>query len=349
MKKTILSLFLVFLFFESCSNAKSLIISQESLDNNIQFEIVKENELRVKNENDILKISNLEKFCKQENYWYAFFNIENEKKKQILVVFDLNKNSYDYCDYYPETSYLFEDELICFSIKTEPEQYPLPESYEITTLIKDFKNQFEKTTIEKSRYDLSRINGIQDFYYRKPYFFVSNNGDISKNLLSAVDRKYKENDKVYFVVWEQAHFPIASYYYYINRKRAGSACAYPALNDSDLYRIPEDEFVSIDDLILDNKFSTEIKDEKILSIIDYDEYIVSIICNTKKSSNYDDYKLRISNGDNIKEYELSKIFLYQDSLEKIELARGRAGGACCIITTSVFSYDLFIDFLTGQT
>lgn len=350
MQKNNLSMLLLLCFlFVSCAASKEIKLSEDILKEDMQFSLSEKNELTGKIGKRIFKFSNLAKLIKQEKFWYAYFNIDDNDKEQILIVYNLESSGYDWCKFYPETSYLFEDELICFSIQIEPDKYPLDKSYEIVTLIKDFKNSIQKEFVEESRYDLSMINGVQDFYYRKPRFLLANNTDINTNVLSAVDSKYTESDKIFYVLWEQAHFPISSYYYDSIRKKINSACAYPPLDDPKLYRTVEEEFIPIE---LTNQNSDIIqlnKDESLISSANYDGYDVYIIKTGEKEIDYTNLLIRIVEGQNVTDYTLDNLFLYQDKLENIELAQGKDGAACFIITTNIFSYDLYIDLISRNS
>ena len=349
MKKIILTIAVLCLAI-SCSNTKKLEITKENiLNDNLTFIISKNNELLCTTKEGTGIISNIEKFSVLNDYWYAFFNQDDEKNNQLLVVYDLETDTYEYCDFYSETSYFFEDELICFSIKTNPEGLPLPRSYEITTTIKDFRNKFEKTYQEKSRYDTSSIKGVQDFFYRKPYFFENNHPDVKKNILSAIDIKYKGDDKVYYVVWEQAHFPISSYYYYPERKKAGSSCAYPSINDTTLYRTEDDELKPLINSESDNQYIQNNDGEIILATTKAGNYTISIVQTKENSLEYADSLIRITEGEKSIDYRLDMLFPYKDNLEKIELSKGSDEYACLIITTNVFAYDVYINLKTGES
>ena len=186
-------------------------------------------------------------------------------------------------------------------------------------------------------------DNIQDFYYREPIFIICKNNEISENILSAIDKKYVSDDKVFIALWQQAHFPMSSTYYYKEKKQLGCSSAYPDINDSSQYRTVDEELKSI-----------EIKNEKIennkyvLFSQNIDNYIFSISKNKKETLDYKDYEITIFDGKKEKKYELDSIFKYQDPLVKIELAEENIGYASFIITTTVFSYDVYIDLITGD-
>ncbi|MDD5929981.1 MAG: hypothetical protein PUC37_09305 [Spirochaetales bacterium] len=349
MQKIVLSIFLIFcLFFISCVDYDKIVLSEDMLNKDIQFILSKNTELTGRIGNRSYHFSNLSKLCIQEKYWYALFNLDDNNKEQLLVVYNIELSNFDWCNFYPDTSYLFEDDLICFSIKIEPDKYPLSKSYKIITLIKDFKNLIEKSIEEKSRYDTSLIDDVQDFFYRKPRFLLDNNTEIKQNYLSSIDRKYIENDKIYYVLWEQAHYPISTYYYYYYRGKISSTCAYPPLDDSHLYRSVEEEFTRIK-VENQNIDLIELKaDERIISSAEYSGYNVYIIKTDDNTIDYANLTIRIVNGEKITDYALDHLFLYKDKFENIELAQGKDECACFIITTNVFSYDLYIDLISGK-
>ena len=330
---------LLIILLSSCAKTKQINITEDLLSNEIRFSVSETKDLTATINQVTYKVSNLERISMNDSFWYAFFHLD--QKTQILLVYNLVQNTYDYCLFYPDSSHFFEDELICFSIKTEPLEFPLPKLYEITTLVKDYKNEIEKEIKEYSRFWTSQIDTVQDFYFREPFFYKDNNFTIPQNILSAIDKTYKENDTIYYVVWKQAGFPISSVYYYFNRKKVNSACAYPNEILSDNSDLPQSELVIYDK----TKVSSQEKENNHICLSYYcsDNLQLSLIYNAEDASNYESYYIEIDNGQNKKRICLSDIFKYQDKLIKVELAESIDNYACFIITTKVFSYDLYIN------
>lgn len=331
MKNNYFLLIFIFFLFTSCFAKYEIIVNEDIIKSNCEFLISDTSNIKVRINNNVYAISNLDKFKNNEDNWYALFNLNEEKTIQLLVVYLFESNTVDYCYFYPDTSHFFEEDLICFSIKIEPNQYPLQKLYEITTSIKDFKKSYDKTYVEHSRYWLTSNNNIQDFYYKKPFFYKTDNKSINKNYISAVDKKYIQDDVIFYVLWEQAHFPVNCTYYYLNRKKTGEACAYPEINNSEVYKTFESELKPIDET---NLISGDIQ--------------ISLILDKNKELNYENCSIKIIKTDISKEYLLSEIFPFKDVLQNVKLAESLEGYASFIVTTNMFSYDVLINLSTDE-
>ena len=336
------------LLLNACINTESIAITEQLLnEENLEFNYQKPI-LFLEMKGKKYVIQNLENYGETGNYWYSFFKVEKNPKLQLLIVFNKNTDTYDYCRFFPETSHFFEDELVCFTIEPNPFEYPLPQLYEITTTVKDFQSGFEKSDVQISRYAASGYDtNIKDFYYKEPFFYKCYKSDIKKNYLSAYDYNNSENDEIFYVLWKQANFPICTTYYFRRSHRFSGCFAYPDINDVGQYRTESEELKPLEDTI-QHSDTSKITDEIIVGTIQSSDYECSVICRKEYSKNYNDYSVLIKNNEFSNKIPLDSIFKYQDPLEKIELIQMTGKEFCLIITTSVFSYDLFINLLTGE-
>ena len=149
--------------------------------------------------------------------------------------------------------------------------------------------------------------------------------------MSAIDKKYDKEDTILYVLWEQANFPISCTYYYLNKKKFGTTCAYPNINDSELYRTENEELKIIKEIPEKNGKNT-----------------ISLLKDEKLNSEYSDYKIQVSDDTNTEIFYINDFFEYKDPFEKVELAESPEGYACFIITTKVFAYDVYINLKTKE-
>ena len=337
------------LLLNACINTESIAITEQLLnEENLEFNYQKPI-LFLEMKGKKYVIQNLEKYGETGNYWYSFFNVEKNPKLQLLIVFNKNTDTYDYCRFFPETSHFFEDELVCFTIEPNPFEYPLPQLYEITTTVKDFQSGLEKSDVQISRYAASGYDtNIKDFYYKEPFFYKCYKSDIKRNYLSEYDYNNSENDEIFYVLWKQANFPISTTYYFLRSHRFSGCCAFPDINDVGQYRTESEELKPLGNASQHSN-ATIINDEFVVRTVLSDDYECSVVCQKEYSENYNDYSILITNNDFCHRIKLDSVFKYQDPLVRIELGQMTSKEACLIITTRVFSYDLFIDLLTGQS
>lgn len=342
------------IFLSSCGMAR-IELSENLLCNNENKEISfkldeKKNEIVVTQDGKDFLISNCEKIGKKDSFVYAFFNLVPDKSEQILLCYcDNNNTKYEYVSFNPETSYFFEDDLVCIVNKKNPNLYPLPPLYEIKITVMDFKNNFRNEQFYQCRnwYSMN-TERLQDFYYQEPHFRKFDNFKGGVKEIDKKFEKYLKNGNVYSCIWEQAHFPSFIYYYCEETHDVFVTNSYPDSNNSLAYRLPQEEFIPN-------------KEQKVL-LKQSHPTTVDIVCSEKKGSSeitvlqngddlsdFNSYVVNINNGKEDKTIMLASIFKYQDELISIKNASGMENKACFIITTKEFAYDMYIDLFSFET
>ncbi|MCQ2601595.1 MAG: hypothetical protein MJ184_09575 [Treponema sp.] len=348
MKKSFLFCTMLILFFTSCKTKKiemseKILLNKENKD--ISFTLSEDRDKIIfTQEKENFEITNSSKPEINENWFFAFFNDSKNSSEQILFVYNTITNEYTYITYIPETSYFFEDDLICIVNEKNPNTFPLPKLYEIKTTVVDFKNNIKKEDVYQCRnWDSINLKNQKDFYFQKPSFRKIQDWEKDSIYYDIPFKKYFTNVPVYSCVWEQAHFPSLIYYYCKQTQESFFTSNYPKLNNDSEYRTPEQE------LIPNQNQNSELslldcKNRNILCSQKTERGEAAVLYNGNAENNYKNYSLVIHNGKQKKELNLDTIFEYQDEIICIEAAHEINNKACFIITTNIFSYDMFIDY-----
>lgn len=344
MKKNIILLLLVCMFsVVSCNKDASIELNKEVLQDKKEIRLIvptnENDKLYVIIDDSTYLVSNMERSFINNNFFVAFFNLKQDKTKKILLIYEIESKSYECFDYYPETSYFFEDDMICFVNKMSSSSFPLPDIYEIYLNFYDFKQKESIDDVYKSRVYTTNRN-VKEFHYPVPRFYKTTKKEIPANYLSGYDKVHSKDDVIYYVIWEQAHFPIFVDYYFYNSKYYSSCCAYPD-EDKNEYRTIKEEFIPEHEQIVQlSKIKTK---DTIVCSQKIDSYEVVVVCSNEGDSNYSNYSIITNNGNKQIKKSLDSVFKYQDKLLSIKSAKGRDGNACFIITTEEFAYDLAIN------
>ncbi len=157
----------------SCKKEKLIEINREALQGKNDLSLIvpdkASEKLYVEIANSTYLVSNMERNFINNNYFVAFFNLNQNKTKQLLIVYDIENKNYECFDYYPEFSYFFEDDMICFVNTISSSFFPLPDIYEIYTNFYDFNQKKYISDVYQSRVYTSNRN-VKEFHFPEPRF-----------------------------------------------------------------------------------------------------------------------------------------------------------------------------------
>ena len=336
---------IIFNFFIFSCSANKIILTEKLLsEKGIQSINLNEKsmQLQVIVDQKILMVNNVIRVVKSDNYWCAFLSLEKEAQAELFLVYNNKLDKYDYFRFYKESSYLFEDEGVCFSIHINPHQYPLPKYYEITYTVFDcnsfIKKECHDSSINWYMNDTNRT--YQDFYYKKPVF---KKGYSSDDSLYFIRNYMPKNESILYVQWEQAHFPLGVTLYFLKTGKLYQSNGYPEIGNSQQYRT--EEFIPLENQLpnIDRYKSSK---KKCYCAVEKNNTSVAVLYDYDNKIDYNNCEIVITKNRKTSKVNLADVFIFQDEFKDIQIVDIFDSSIGFIISTKVFSYDLYIDLDT---